>query len=58
MDTSVTYGTAGCFIGTILSMLIIKYNPNPFILVILPMWGLVMGIAVAKVMDIKSKKAR
>ena len=50
MDINLTYATAGTFAGTLFSIFLINYNPNPMLLILLPMWGLVFGIALAKVM--------
>ena len=56
MDRNVIYGAIGCFVGTMLSMYIVKYNPHAFLLIVLPMWGLVMGISVARTVNVYSSK--
>ena len=58
MDRNVIYGAVGCFVGTILSMYIIKYNPHTFLLIVLPMWGLVMGISIARTVNVYSEKPK
>ncbi len=49
------FGAIGTFAGTIFSMILIEYNTQPLLLVLLPMWGLVFGSALAKVIDVKKK---
>ena len=48
MDKDVVYGASGCLLATLLSLFLIKYNPNILILVLLPMWGLIFGIALGR----------
>lgn len=60
MDKNLSYGTAGCFAGTILAFIAIMYNPNPVLVVILPMWGMIMGVSISRVVKSsnKTKKSR
>ena len=60
MDKNISYGAAGCFAGTLLAFIAIVYNPSPVLVVILPMWGMVMGVSIARVMKTskKTKKSR
>ena len=60
METTLLYGTIGAFAATIFSMFLINYNPHPMLLVLLPMWGLVFGISIAKVvlMEDQPKKRK
>lgn len=55
VERGLIYGAAGCFAATICAMVLVRYNPNPILLVLLPMWGLVFGVALAKVVDLKKK---
>ncbi len=55
MDRHLLFGTIGCFAGTFFSMLLTKYNTNPILLVLLPMWGLVFGVSFARVIDVKKR---
>ncbi len=60
MERVLLYSAAGCFVGTILS--IILYNVYlasfPFVLFLLPMWGFIMGTAIAKAELAKKPKKR
>jgi len=47
------YGAVGCFIGTISSIFLNQYKTQPFVLFFIPIWGLFLGIAVARVVDKK-----
>ena len=60
MEKNLIYGTTGCFVGTLIGLFAVKYNPQPIILVLLPMWGLVMGVSIARVIPEKtvSKKRK
>ena len=56
MQRNLSFGAIGTFAATILAILLIRYKPNPVLLIILPMWGLVIGVAVARVVSSKKKK--
>lgn len=58
MNEQVIYGASGCFIGTLISLILIQFNPQPILLILLPMWGLVMGIAIFRVLPTKTVAAR
>ena len=49
MEKDLTFGATGCVIATIAALLLIRYNPNPILPVILPVLGLVLGVAIARV---------
>jgi hypothetical protein len=53
MERNLAFGATGCFAATLISIFLIEYKPNPLIPVLLPMWGLVLGVAIARVADIK-----
>jgi hypothetical protein len=55
MERGLLFGTIATFAATITSMILIEYNTNPILLILLPLWGLVMGIAVSRVVDLKKK---
>ena len=55
MERNLSYGAVGCFAATLFSIFLIKYNPNPFLLVLLPMWGLVFGVALARVITMEKE---
>ena len=55
MDKNLLFGAGGCFVGTILALFLIKYNPKPILLVILPMWGLVLGASISRTVPEKKK---
>ena len=52
MERTILYGAGGCFIGTMFSLLLNQYNPNPFLLFLLPMWGMIFAIAIARVVNL------
>ena len=56
IEVRLFYGSLGCFIATLLAMFLIKYNPNPILLVLLPLWGLIFGVALANVIARSSEK--
>jgi xanthosine utilization system XapX-like protein len=58
MDEHVIYGASGCFIGTLVSLILIQFNPQPILLILLPMWGLLMGISISRVLPTKPVAAR
>ena len=58
IEIRLTYGSISCLAGTIISLFLIKYNPNPILLVLLPIWGLIFGIALANVVLSKSSKKK
>ena len=49
MDRTFLYGVMGLFSATLFSLFLRNYQPNPFLLILLPMWGLIMGVAIARV---------
>lgn len=53
MEKDLLYASAGTFGATLFSVFLVNYNPNPMLLVLLPMWGLVFGISLAKVAGMK-----
>jgi len=53
MDDNFKYALIGCFVGTIVSLGMYKLNSNPFLLFLMPMWGMILAIAIAKVVNAK-----
>jgi len=53
---NVWFGAIGCFIGTILAIFIFPfwYITNPFFVLLLPMWGMIMGTSIGA--TVKKKK--
>ena len=58
METNLLYASIGTFAGTIFSIFLMNYNPNPMLLVLLPMWGLVFGVSLAKVVYMEQPKKK
>lgn len=58
MEKSLVYGSLGCFVGTLISLFVIRFNPQPVLLVLLPMWGLVMGVSISRVVSSKEKEEK
>ena len=54
MDRPLVYAAVGCFIGTLASMLFNRYTTDPFLLFLFPMWGLILGVSIARVVDKRS----
>jgi len=52
MDKIISYGVIGVFLGTAASLFLNQYQSNPFLLFLLPMWGMVLSIAVARVINL------
>ena len=52
MTRVLIYAIAGCFIGTVASLALNQYNPSPFLLFLIPMWGMVLSVAVARVVNL------
>ncbi len=55
MDKVISFATGGCFLGTLIAFYLNNYQANPFLLFLLPMWGMVLGISLARA--VKPKKA-
>lgn len=53
MERTISYGAAGCFIGTVAALVLFKYNSNAFLLFLIPMWAMIFGIAVARVVNVR-----
>jgi xanthosine utilization system XapX-like protein len=51
MDRKLLYAVAGCFVGTLASIFLNDYKPDPFLLFLLPLWGLILGVSIARVID-------
>lgn len=51
------YSAGGCFIGTILGIFLFPYQSmsNPFFLMLLPMWGMVLGAVIGAFAKQKKK---
>ena len=52
MNRPLMYTIAGGFIGTILSLFLSNYRTNPFLLFLIPMWGMVLGVSLARVVGL------
>jgi len=53
MERAFTYGIIGCLIATMLSLVLKDFQQNLFILLLLPMWGMILAMSLAKVVDMK-----
>ena len=51
MERVSIYALVGCFVATLISLFLNSHQENKVILILLPMWGLVLGIAVARVVN-------
>lgn len=51
MERTTIYGVVGCFLATAFSVYLNKFQSNTVLLILIPMWGLVIGIAVARVVN-------
>ena len=58
MDRTAVFGFLGCVIATLISMYYIQFRTNGFFLILIPMWGLVMGVAVGRVVDVYDEKPK
>ena len=52
MNRPLLYTITGGFAGTILSLLLSSYKTTPFLLFLVPMWGMVLGVSLARVVDL------
>ena len=51
MERTLIYAAAGCFVGTAASILLHPYKSDPFLLFLFPLWGLILGVSIARVID-------
>lgn len=58
MERNLLYAAIGCFAGTLFSMFLIQYNQEPILLILLPMWGLVLGISIARVVILEKETGK
>lgn len=49
MGKTLVYGVAGCFLATMLAVYLNKTASNFLLLLLMPMWGLVLGISTGRV---------
>ena len=54
MSKAIIYSAIGCFVGTILALVLAQSNFT-FFLLLLPMWGFVIGVTIANVVSKKDK---
>ena len=52
MERIFLFTAGGCFVGTMVSLFLNQYNPSPFLLFLLPMWGMVLGVSIARVVNL------
>ena len=58
MEKGILFATGGCFIGTLVSIFMFPYwyATNPFFLLLIPMWGMILAITIGAVAGGKKRR--